>query len=130
MARDNITVIKPEIDRSASIEVATVTATTVNQANGICVVDAFDNKNNSLQITVTNTASSASTVTFVAGGHYPNSCLGDLTATVDASTTTVIMIQDLSRFEDKDGNLNIDFGTGFTGSIYAVAKRAGLEPVA
>lgn len=128
MARDEITLIKPEADASASVEVATAEATTVNAGNGICVKKAFDCKNNSLHITVNNTGST-STITLVAGDKYPNTCLGNLEVAV-ASGTTVVMVDDMSRFETKDGDLNIDFGSGFTGTIYAVAKRAGLKPVA
>ncbi len=129
MARDVISVILPEVEASQSVATETVTAKTVTVANGIQIKEAAKNKNNSLAIVIQNTAETASSVTFAAGDTYPNSMLGDLDIPVDASTTIVCQIQDLSRFENRDGSINIDFAAGFTGNIYAVAKRAGVAPV-
>lgn len=128
MARDIIEVLKPVLDNSESVASVAITEQTVTQANGITIKDAFENKNNTLFIMVKNTGSD-STVIAKAGNAYPNSMLGDLTLAV-GSGTTAIQIQDPSRFENADGTLNLDFGAGFTGTIYAVAKRAGLKPVA
>ena len=128
MARDIIEVLKPVLDNSESVASVAITEQTVTQANGITIQDAFENKNNTLFIMVNNTGSD-STVIAKAGNAYPNSMLGDLTLAVGAGTTA-IQIQDPSRFENADGTLNLDFGAGFTGTIYAVAKRAGLKPVA
>ncbi len=128
MARDIIEVLKPVLDNSESVASVAITEQTVTQANGITIKDAFENKNNTLFIMVNNTGSD-STVIAKAGNAYPNSMLGDLTLAVGAGTTA-IQIQDPSRFENADGTLNLDFGAGFTGTIYAVAKRAGLKPVA
>ncbi|MCR5266783.1 MAG: hypothetical protein K6E29_09375 [Cyanobacteria bacterium RUI128] len=133
MARDEITVQLPVLDNSQSVEVAKVTKQAVTQANGILLKKAFVNKNNSLQISVENTTGAGSTpadsvVTIKAGGHYPNSMLGDLAVTVEKSAITVIVIDDISRFEDEDGNIALNFASGFTGNIWAVAKRAGLVP--
>lgn len=127
MARDIIEVLKPVLDNSESVASVAITEQTVTQANGITIKDAFENKNNTLFIMVKNTGSD-STVIAKAGNAYPNSMLGDLTLAV-GSGTTAIQIQDPSRFENADGTLNLDFGAGFTGTIYAVAKRAGLKPV-
>ena len=129
MARDIINVILPEVESSQSIATETVTNKAVAVANGIQIKEAAKNKNNSLAIVIENTAASESTVTFAAGDTYPNSMLGDLDIPVAASSTIVCQIQDLSRFENRDGSINIDFSTGFTGNIYAVAKRAGVAPV-
>ncbi len=129
MARDIIEVILPEADASQSVAFADVEPATVTAANGIQIKEASKNKNNSLSIVVENTAEAASTVTFVAGDTYPNSMLGDLDIDIDASTTIVCQLQDLSRFENRDGSINLDFGTGFIGNVYAVAKRAGIVPV-
>ena len=127
MARDIIEVLKPVLDNSESVASVAITEQTVTQANGITIKDAFENKNNTLFIMVKNTGSD-STVIAKAGNAYPNSMLGDLTLAV-GSGTTAIQIQDPSRFENADGTLNLDFGAGFTGTVYAVAKRAGLKPV-
>lgn len=130
MARDAITVLEPVQDSSASVEVGTVTKQAVTVANGITISNALQNKNNSLQITIENTYSSAdSTLTIKAGNEYPNKMLGDLTVTLTKSKVTVVILEDISRFENRDGSINLDFSTGFTGNIWAVAKRAGLKPV-
>lgn len=130
MARDTIDVQNPVLDNSESVGTVKVTKTTVTQANGITVKKAFNNKNNTLFIHVDTTATSDSSLTIKAGDTYPNAMLGDLTVALTKSAETVLQIQDPSRFENKDGSVNIDFASGFTGTIYAVAKRAGLKPVA
>lgn len=128
MARDSITVLLPTQDASQSVEFGTVTKQAVTVANGIVIANALDNKNNSLQIYVENTANAASTVTLKAGDNYPNSILGDLTIPC-AKGVTAILLEDISRFENRDKTINVDFGSGFTGNIWAVAKRAGIKPV-
>jgi hypothetical protein len=130
MARDTIDVQNPVLDNSESVGTVKVTKTTVTQANGITVKKAFNNKNNTLFIHVDTTATSDSSLTIKAGDTYPNAMLGDLTVALTKSAETVLQIQDPSRFENKDGSVNIDFASGFAGTIYAVAKRAGLKPVA
>lgn len=142
MARDAINVAIPTQDASQSVESVKITKQAVTQANGIKINDAFKNKNNSLQITIENTYTSAdSTLTVKAGDNYPNKVLGDLSvpltkATAGTSgspnvpTLTVVLIEDISRFENRDGSVCLDFSTSFTGNIWAVAKRAGLKPVA
>ena len=127
MARDIIAVQYPEMDDSQSVANAKVTKQTVTQANGIAIEKAFDNKNNSLVICVENTASSASSVTFKAGDNYPNAKLGDLEVNVDQNSLNVFQIQDPSRFENKDGSMNLDFKTGFTGNIFAAAKSVAVH---
>ncbi len=127
MARDIIAVQYPEMDDSQSVANAKVTKQTVTQANGITIEKAFDNKNNSLVICVENTASSASSVTFKAGDNYPNAKLGDLEVNVDQNSLNVFQIQDPSRFENKDGSMNLDFKTGFTGNIFAAAKSVAVH---
>lgn len=130
MARDTITVIKPVLDTQESYEYAEVTKQAVTQANGIEIEKALDNKNNSLQITIETTYSGAdSTLTIKAGDNYPNKMLGDATVPLKKSATTVVLLEDISRFENKDGSIYLDFSTSFTGNIWAVAKRAGLKPV-
>ena len=127
MARDNINVQYPEMDDSQSVADVKITKQAVTPANGICLAKAFDNKNNSLVICVENTASAASEVTFKAGDNYPNAKLGDLTVDVDATSVNFYQVQDPSRFENKDGSMNIDFKTGFTGNVFAVAKSVAVH---
>ena len=52
--------------------------------------------------------------------------LGDLLLTIAKSATTVLQIQDPARFINKDGAIDIDFGTGFAGTIWAIGKKVGL----
>lgn len=139
MARDEVTVLLPALEGTQSVEVGTVTKQAVTVANGIKIANAMANKNNSLQITVENTyATAASTLTIKAGNNYPNAMLGDLTVSLGQATAgtpvtpkiTVILVEDISRFENRDGSINLDFSANFTGNVWAVAKRAGLKPVA
>lgn len=128
MARDEITVNLPVQDVTESIETIAITKQSVTVANGIKVKDAWDNKNNSLVIIIEPTTAAA--VTFKAGDAYPNSMLGDLVVTPTNSKSNVYLIDDIARFQTSDGALLIDFGSNFVGTIYAVAKRAGIKPVA
>lgn len=127
MTRDIINVQCPVVDKTQSVADAAITKTAVVVANGVAIKNAFKNKNNTLLICVENSATSAGKVTFKAGNAYPNAMLGDLEVSVDASSTTMLQIQDASRFENKDGSVNLDFSTGFTGNIYAVAKSIALN---
>lgn len=52
--------------------------------------------------------------------------LGDLTLSAAKTATTIIQLQDPSRFENKDESIDIDFGTSFAGTIYAIGKKVGL----
>ena len=78
-------------------------------------------------VVIENTASE-SLLTVKAGDAYPNSMLGDIVIEIPAGTSA-IQLQDLSRFEKADGSIDLDFADGFVGTIYAVAKWAGVRPV-
>lgn len=130
MTRDIISVNLPDVEPSQSVAYKEVVPFVVNVANGITIEKATENKNNSLSILIENTASAASNVTFVAGDTYPNAMLGDLVIPLKGAAKTVCQLQDLSRFENRDGSINLDFADGFAGNIYVVAKRAGITPVA
>ena len=54
--------------------------------------------------------------------------LGDIVIEIPAGTSA-IQLQDLSRFEKADGSIDLDFAEGFSGTIYAVAKWAGVRTV-
>ncbi len=127
MARDSIIVQCPVIEETQSIANATVMKSTITADNGVVIEKAFKNKNNSLFIFVENTDDAEGKVTFKAGNFYPNAMLGDLEVPVEASATSVVQIQDASRFENKDGSINIDFSSDLTGKIYAVAKSVALN---
>lgn len=135
MTRDKVTVLLPVQDATQSIESGAITKKAVTQANGIEITDALGNKNNSLQIYVENTTTSGgsaadSSVIVKAGNNYPNKVLGDLTLALGAGKITVILLEDISRFENRDNSVYLDFASGFTGNVWAVAKRAGIKPVA
>lgn len=127
MTRDTINVQYPSLDHTESVANIAITASTVTQANGVTIADAFSNKNNSLFIIINNTATE-SLLTVKAGDAYPNSMLGDIVIQLPAGISA-IQLQDLSRFEKADGSIDLDFATGFTGTIYAVAKWAGVRKV-
>ena len=128
MARDTINVQYPTLDHTESIANIAITKTTVTQANGITVADAFSNKNNSLFVVIDTTSSEKSSLTVKAGDAYPNSMLGDIVIELPVGVSAS-QIQDLSRFEKADGSIDLDFAEGFTGTIFAIAKWAGVREV-
>jgi len=128
--RDSVSVILPDLDTTQSVATATVSATAINASKGVIIPDALDNKNNSLAIIVTNTSTvSASNVILVKSDMYPNALLGNCTISVPQNSTMCIQLQDISRFEQKDGSILINFASGYSGSIYAIAKSAGVVSV-
>jgi hypothetical protein len=128
MTRESINVQYPSLDATESVASTAVTKKAVDVSKGITISDVFSNKNNSLIIIIENTANAASTATVKAGTAYPNSMLGDITVAL-AKGVSAIQLQDLSRFEKTDGSIDLDFGSGFTGNIYALAKWAGVRDV-
>ena len=124
MARDKITVYNYTYEATDSVGVATITPQTVTQANGIEIEKAFANKDNSLTITVNNTGSA--TTMIVKAGQKQNAVLGDCTIAIGEGVNQVALNRDMARFENKDGSVYIDFASGFTGTIYACAEKAGL----
>ena len=127
MSRDIINVQYPTLDHTESVANICIEKTDVNVENGVTISEAFSNKNNSLFVVIENTASE-SLLTVKAGDAYPNSMLGDIVIEIPAGTSA-IQLQDLSRFEKADGSIDLDFAEGFVGTIYAVAKWAGVRPV-
>ena len=129
MTRDIIDVQYPVLDHSESVANIVITKKAVTVANGITIKDAFSNKNNSLFIVIDNTANASSQLTVKAGDAYPNSMLGDIVIEL-AKGVSAIQLEDLSRFQKADESIDLDFQTGFSGTIYAIAKWAGVRPVA
>ena len=127
MAYDEIMVQLPVQEATQSVEIAAFDKTTVVAENGIKIVKALENKNNSLVIVIEPTAEGA--VNIKAGNNYPNAILGDLVITPTAGKVNAIILEDISRFENRDGSVELAFASTFQGTIYAVAKRAGLRPV-
>ena len=128
MTRTEISLQYPTADSTDTIQTLKPTATSVVQANGIKINNAFACKDNTLTIVIANTAEAAKDIT-IKKGDYPNSVLGDITFNVLASSTNIVKIENPSRLEQADGSLLIDFASGFTGTIYATGKRAGLKPL-
>ena len=126
MARDEISLQLPVIENTDSAGVLTVVPQTVNVANGITIKGAMECLNNTLFIIINNTASSDISVILKKGDRYPNSMLGDLNVLISGSGITAIQIQDPARFVNWSGAIDIDFGTGFAGTIYAIGKKVGL----
>ena len=127
MTRDIINVQYPVLDHTESVANIGIPESTVTQANGVTIADAFSNKNNSLYIMINN-SSTESLLTVKVGDAYPNSMLGDIVIELPAGVSA-IQLQDLSRFEKADGSIDLDFAEGFTGTIFAVAKWAGVRPI-
>ena len=125
MTRDIINVQYPTLDHTESVANICIEKSTVVPANGVTIQEAFSNKNNSLFIVIENSASE-SLLTVKAGDAYPNSMLGDIVIELPTGISA-IQLQDLSRFEKADGSIDLDFAEGFSGSIYAIAKWAGVR---
>lgn len=125
MARTEVNVIKQKLDNTFSMAIGTGNKTTVVPADGIEIKNAFANKNNTLFVIIENT-DSESIITFKCGNCYPNSMLGDFKAAVTG--LNIFQFQDLSRFENKDGSIYIDFASTFNGTVFAIAKETGLNP--
>lgn len=128
MTRDIIEVQYPVLDHTESVANISIAKKTVVPANGITISEAFSNKNNSLFIVIDNADDAKSSMTVKAGDAYPNSMLGDITIELPIGISA-IQLQDLSRFEKSDGSIDLDFKTDFDGTIYAVAKWAGVRTV-
>lgn len=127
MSRDKISVQYPVLDHTESVANIGITKQEVTVANGVTIEEAFSNKNNSLFIIIDNDGTS-SLLTVKAGDAYPNSMLGDIVIEIPAGTSAIQM-QDLSRFEKSDGSIDLDFAESFEGSVYAIAKWAGVRLV-
>lgn len=128
MTRDIINVQYPTLDHTESVANICITKTVVIPANGISIAEAFSNKNNSLFIIIDNEGSTSSLLTVKAGDAYPNSMLGDIVIELPVGISA-IQLQDLSRFEKSNGAIDLDFASDFDGSVYAVAKWAGVRTV-
>ncbi len=119
-----IKIVLPEEEGSKSLEIAKIKAATIE--DDMTIPEAFKNKNNSLHIIVN--ATTAGDIVFKAGNNYPNAMLGDCSVNCAMGYTDII-IEDISRFENRDGSISLGKSGDLAGTIFAVAKRAGLKPV-
>jgi hypothetical protein len=106
-------------DVSLTIDASLVTA-------GVNVTDAFNTKADSLEIQVYNSDSSAHDLV-IGAGDYINSVLGERTITVAAGKTLSIVDIDASRHQKSDGSIDIDFTTGFAGTLKVFAKPMNIS---
>ena len=127
MARDKIQLNYYKYDKTDRAGSVAVTPQTVTQANGITLEHAFAGKDNSVVLHVTNSSTSADSTVTIKAGEKQNSNLGDLIIPAPKSAEVAIVLnRDMASFEKLDGSVDIDFATGFTGTIYATAEKAGL----
>ena len=127
MARDEITLNYLTYDATDSVGYVCPTPQAVTQANGIKLKKAFAGKDNSVKIIIENTDSSNDHTLTIKAGEKQNACLGDSTVALKKSATTIVApLRDMARYERADGSIYLDFSSGFTGNIYAVAEKAGL----
>lgn len=127
MARDKVKVQLPKIDNLTTVAEKELVQTTVTQENGVVIEKPLECMRNTTVIMVTNSDSSNdTTVTFKKGDAYPNSMRGDKTIAVGAGKTVVMMLQDPSQFINREGNIDVDFAEGFTGTIAVIGKPTGV----
>ena len=119
---------------AAGVGNATGTLVSIASANAdgtkITVNDAMANKNNSMFILANiTTVGNSGTITVKAGDEYPNKCLGDYTYTCKAGYNA-ILLEDISRFENRDDSIVLIVGGTIVGDIFVVGKRVGIDSVA
>lgn len=114
----------PNLENSKSLEIAVVEKATIEEE--MTIIEAMKNKNNSLHIIVN--ATTAGDIVFKSGDNYPNAMLGDCSLHCEVGYNDII-IEDISRFENRDGSIVLGKSGELAGEIFAVAKRAGLKPV-
>ena len=102
------------------------TATTADQANGMNIALASGAIPSApgaelLLLRVANTAATPLACTVRAGAYPPafESQKGDLSVTITNATTRWIGPFEYARHAQADGSINVDFASGFTGSVTA-----------
>lgn len=126
MARTKIQLNYLVYDATDSVGYVAPTPTNIT-ADGITVEKAFAGKDDSVKLVVTNSGEADGTMTIKAGDKQ-NACLGDSTIALGAGEETIVApLRDMARYEKADGSIDIDFSDSFSGTIYAIAEKAGLE---
>lgn len=88
----------------------------VDQANGMRLVGI--GKYADVQVVVRNTAVAAKNVIVRAGSaEYGRASVGDATYAVPANTGEVYIFPETARHQQHDESINVDFESGFTGTI-------------
>lgn len=119
MPRTNKTVSQLVKDDSFDVTTAgnttTIDATLVT--NGLAVTGAFGKKG-SLVLHVKNTAVAAKTVTVRKGAGQAAAGNAEIVKSVAATTgDRLIVLAEPARYQQANGDVNVDFETGMTGSI-------------
>lgn len=110
--------------------VGTTIATAASTALDITVQDAMACKNNSMYIIANiTTVGATGTITIAAGDEYPNRVLGDYVYECSAGYNA-ILLEDISRFENRDGSILVKCGASLVGDILVIGKRVGVDNVA
>lgn len=121
MARDAV----HKTDGVVNSQVAFPAGGTITQANGSVFTPASGATLEEYLFKFSHTASSTKTATVKGGANPPANASLDLTVTCtgDGSTTPVVVIVgpiSSARFVQADGTVNIDYASGFTGTIEAI----------
>lgn len=120
MARDAVTITALNSDAAT----ASPAGTTIDAANDAVI--AADGYTGMLVIRITHTAASEYDATLVAPTDHPaalRSGMGDVVTAFAAGNTTPVtkyFVVESSRFAQTDGDIHVDFETGFTGTIAAM----------
>jgi len=130
MARTNL----PLTNLVANGSIADPAGTTIDQANGMnvaIVTTAIPSGPHidRLMLRVANTAGAAKNVIVRKGVDPPafRSSLGDYTTQVPATTgVRLVGPFEIAHFAQADGSLNLDFESGFTGTITAIMYPASV----
>lgn len=124
MARTNL----PVTALVANSGVLNPTATAVDQANGMNVKLVSENipaaaNSDRLVLVVANTAAAAHNVIVRAGAANPpafRAGIGDIDFSVTNAETAYVGPFEWARIAQSDGSVNVDFDSGFTGTILAL----------
>ncbi len=129
MTRTSITVNTTTRTETPPSEPTALTITTIDgtlQSVGLAITDFFNHKDSKL--VVYNSVGSDKTITLVAGTN--DKCIkkgiGNKSITITNGSYELIDQIESARFDSGDGDLYIDFESGFTsGTIYAVGTKHG-----
>lgn len=103
-------------------------AATVDATNGMACANAFNVKNGTTRIVISNTASSNKAIILKSGDFVTGLVSSDYSLTIPAGKTYDILVNMLeSRVKRQDGSLYIDFESGFEGKIYIAGEASHMD---
>jgi hypothetical protein len=112
MPRDAVTITSLALDAGVLEDAGTA----ISVANGSTIPAGGDTRG--LLVVVKNTEGTTNVVTFAAGTG-PTSSLGDVTATIAATTGVQFFNLESARVCQADGAIHADYEVGMTGTIHA-----------